>query len=166
MSDDKGQISAEFLLLFGVLIFVLMLSAVFIASQQELNTAVLAARNGVNDAVGSSAGAIYAKDSFNDYSSSKGTLLIPYSVEVINISYTDLGHDNNYDRKKIQFKVYATSSRQFSKNELDSIGDRINYNLRKSIAVSFNSTSSTNGLYNPVFSPHYVFTTANVKWIQ
>ena len=48
---------------------------------------------------------------------------------------------------------------------LDLIGDRINYNLRKSIALSFNSTKSTNKLYNPVFSPHYVFTTANVGWV-
>ena len=76
-----------------------------------------------------------------------------------------MGVDKNFDKKRIQFKVYATSSKDFSKKELDSIGDRINYNLRKSIAVSFNSTSSTNKLYNPVFSPHYVFTTANVKWV-
>ena len=73
--------------------------------------------------------------------------------------------DANYDKKRIQFKVYAKSSRDFSKTELVSIGDRINYNLRKSLAISFNTTSSTNKLYNPVFSPHYVFTTANVKWV-
>ena len=53
----------------------------------------------------------------------------------------------------------------YTKKELDLIGDRINYNLRKSIALSFNSTKSTNKLYNPVFSPHYVFTTANVGWV-
>ena len=77
----------------------------------------------------------------------------------------ELGYDDNYDKKKIQFKVYANTSKNFSKKQLDSIGDRINYNLRKSLAISFNSTSSTNKLFNPVFSSHYVFTTANVKWV-
>lgn len=165
MIDETGQISGEFLLLTGVLIFILMISTVFIASQQELNSAVIAARNGANDGVASSAGAIYAKDAYHDYSTAKDALLIPYSVSIINISYADLGYDDAYDKKKIQFKVYATSSKEFSKKDLDSVGDRINYNLRKSLAVSFNSTSSTNKLYNPVFSPHYVFTTANVKWV-
>ena len=142
-----------------------MISAVFIASESELNIAMAAARNGVNDGIGSSSQAIYPKETFNDYSMSKSDLLIPYSVEIINISYVDLGYDDNYDKKKIQFKVYADASKNFSKKQLDSIGDRINYNLRKSLAISFNSTSSTNKLFNPVFSPHYVFTTAKVKWV-
>ena len=165
MKDKSGQISAEYLFLAGVLIIILMISAVFIASESELNIAMAAARNGVNDGIGSSSQAIYPKETFNDYSMSKSDLLIPYSVEIINISYVDLGYDDNYDKKKIQFKVYADASKNFSKKQLDSIGDRINYNLRKSLAISFNSTSSTNKLFNPVFSPHYVFTTAKVKWV-
>jgi hypothetical protein len=84
----------------------------------------------------------------------------------VKIDYEDLGYDVNYEKKKIQFKVYAKTSKRFSNDDLVSIGDRINYNLRKSLAISFNSTSSTNKLYNPVFSSHYVFTTANVKWIK
>ena len=165
MIDKSGQTSAEYLFLLGVLILILMISAVYIASENELNIAMSAARNGVNDGVGSSSSGIYPKDTFNDYSTSKNDLLIPYSVEIINITYLDQGYDKNYDKKKIQFKVYATSSKNFSKKQLDSIGDRINYNLRKSLAISFNTTSSTNKLFNPVFSPHYVFTTANVKWV-
>ncbi|MBQ2652201.1 MAG: class III signal peptide-containing protein [Methanobrevibacter sp.] len=165
MMENRGQISGEFLLLAGVLILVLMISAVFIFSEQELNIAMTAARKGVDEGLISSSSAIYAKESYADYSQSKSNLLIPYSVEIVNVSYTEIGWDNNYDKEKIQFKVYAKSSRDFSKKELDSIGDRINYNLRKALAISFNSTSSTNKLYNPVFSPHYVFTTANVKWV-
>lgn len=165
MTDESGQVSAEYLFLAGVLIIVLMVSAVFIASESELNIAMSAARNGVNEAVGSSSQAIYPKETFNDYSNSKSDLLMPYSVEIVNITYTEMGQDKNYDKKKIQFKVYAKASKSFSKKRLDSIGDRINYNLRKSLAISFNSTSSTNKLYNPVFSSHYVFTTANVKWV-
>ena len=166
MKDNKGQISAEFLLLFGVLIVVVMLSIVFVADEQELNVAMAAARNGVIEGVGTSSVAMYPKDTFRDYSSSKTSLLYPYSVEIVNISYADMGYDSNYDKKRIQFKVYAKTSSRFDKAELVSIGDRINFNLRKSLAVSFNSTASTNKLYNPVFSSHYVYTTANVKWIQ
>ena len=165
MMDDAGQISAEFLFLFGVLILIVTLSIVFVANEQELNIAMAAARNGVNEGLATSSGAIYPEDTFRDYSASKTSLLYPYSVKIINVSYSEWGHDINYDKKRIQFKVYAKTSERFSSSELVSIGDRINYNLRKSIAVSFNSTSSTNKLYNPVFSPHYVYTTANVKWI-
>lgn len=165
MIENKGQISAEYLFFAGVMILIMMISAVFIYNQQELNIAMSAARNGVDDGLVSSSSGIYPKQTFNDYSKSKSNLLIPYSVDIVNISYSEIGTDNNFNKKKIQFKVYAKSSKEFTKKELDSIGDRINYNLRKSIAISFNSTSSTNKLYNPVFSPHYVFTTANVKWV-
>lgn len=165
MKENSGQIGAEYLFFTGVMILIIMISAVFIYNQQELNIAMSAARDGVNDGVADSSSGIYPKQTFNDYSKSKSNLLIPYSVEIVNVSYSEMGIDDNFNKKKIQFKVYAKSSRDFSKKELDSIGDRINYNLRKSIAVSFNSTSSTNKLYNPVFSPHYVFTTANVKWV-
>lgn len=165
MNDNNGQVSAEFLFLFGVLILVVMLAIVFAAQEQELNMAMAAARNGVNEGISTSSSAIYPEDTYRDYSTSKTTLFFPYSVEIVNVSYADLGYDANYDKKRVQFKVYAKTSDRFSHDELVSIGDRINYNLRKSIAISFNSTSSTNKLYNPVFSPHYVYTTANVKWV-
>lgn len=165
MIDNKGQISAEFLFLFGVLILIVMLAIVFVAEEHELATAMAAARNGANEGRTASSSAIYPDDTYRDYSTTKTTLLFPYSVEIVNISYSDLGYDENYDKKRIQFRVYAKTSDRFNQDELVSIGDRINYNLRKSIAISFNSTSSTNKLYNPVFSPHYVYTTANVKWL-
>ena len=165
MKDDKGQISAEFLFLFGVMILIVMLSIVFVAEEHELNTAMASAKNGAIEGIATSSSGIYPKDTFKDYSAYKTSLLSPYSVEIINVSYTDLGYDQNYDKKRIQFKVYAKTSERFGSDELVSIGDRINYNLRKSLAMSFNSTASTNKLYNPVFFNHYVFTTANVKWI-
>lgn len=46
-----------------------------------------------------------------------------------------------------------------------SLGDRINFYARKSVAESFSTSNQTNKLYNPVFSSRYVFTTADVKWI-
>ena len=164
MMDNKGQISAEFLFLIGVMILIVMISIVFIAQEQELNQAMASARNGVSEGLAASSSGIYPEDTYREYSTSKTSLMYPYSVEIINISYTDLGYDNNYDKKRIQFMVYAKTSDKFKADELVSIGDRINYNLRKSIALGFNTTQSTNNLYNPVFSPHYVYTTANVKW--
>lgn len=165
MIEKQGQISAEYLLITGVMILIIMISTVVIYNQQELNIAMSAAKSGANDGLVASSSGIYPTQTYNDYSKSKSSLLAPYSVEIVNVSYSEMGFDNNYDKKKIQFKVYAKSSKNFNKKELDSIGDRINYNLRKSLAISFNSSSATNKLYNPVFSNHYVFTTANVKWV-
>nr|WP_294998519.1 class III signal peptide-containing protein [uncultured Methanobrevibacter sp.] len=165
MRENRAQISAEFLLVFGILILVVMMAIAFVSNQNELNIAMSAARNGVNEGLSTSSSAIYPEDTFRDYSMSKTGLLSPYTVKIVNISYKELGYDINYDKKWIQFEVYAKTSERFDNDELVSIGDRINYNLRKSISISFNSTQATNKLYNPVFSPHYVYTTANVKWI-
>ena len=163
--ENKGQVSAEYLLLLGVLIVVLMISISFISSQNELAMAMAAARNGVNDGSLYASSAIFPSDTYNEYSKANYELLIPSSVEIINVSYSDMGYDSNFDKQKIQFKVYAHTSKDLDKKELDSIGDRINYNLRKSIALTFESSKATNKLYNPVFSKHYIFTTANVKWV-
>ena len=165
MLDNKAQTSAEFLLVFGSLILIIIASIGFIASENELTMAMVAARNGVGEGSTSSVSAIFSSDTYNEYSKENNLLLLPSSVEIVNISYNDLGYDSAYDKKKIQFKVYAHSSKDLNKKERDSIGDRINYNLRKSIALTFESTKSTNKLFNPVFSPHYVFTTANVRWV-
>ncbi|WP_432645610.1 hypothetical protein [Methanobrevibacter sp.] len=165
MIDNKGQISAELLFLFGTLVIVLMISVIFIAGENELDIAMASARSGVIEGIATSSSGIYPADTYRDYLNSKINVLEPYSVEIINISYTEIGDDNNYDKKRIQFKVYAKTSDRFTNKELVSIGDRMNYNLRKAIAISFNSTDATNKLYNPVFSPHYVYTTANVKWV-
>lgn len=165
MIDNTGQVSAEFLFVFGVLILIVMLSIAFVSDQQELNIAMSAARSGAIEGVGTSSSAIYPEDTFRDYSYDKESLLMPYDVRIVNVSYNDLGYDVNYEKNWIRFEVYAKTSDSFDSNELVSIGDRINYNLRKSLALSFNSTASTNKLYNPVFSNHYVYTTANVKWV-
>lgn len=163
--DSKAQMSAELLFLFGTLMIVLMVSLVFIAGENELNIAMAAARSGAIEGLAASSSAIYPEDAYRDYSNSKARLLDPYSVEIVNVTYTEMGRDMKYDKDWIQFTVYAKTSKRFKSDELVSVGDRINYELRKSIAVSFNTTQATNKLYNPVFSPHHVYTTANVKWV-
>ena len=165
MKDSRAQISAELLFLFGVLVLVFMVSVIFIANQNELNTAMAAARSGAIEGIALTSSGIYPIDTYREYSNSDMNILNPYCVELVNVSYLEMGMDNNYNKKRIQFKVYAKSSKEFNSDELVSIGDRINYNLRKSVAISFNSTDATNKLYNPVFSQHYVFTTPNVKWV-
>ena len=165
MKDSRAQISAELLFLFGVLVLVFMISVIFIANQNELNTAMAAARSGAIEGIALTSSGIYPIDTYREYSNSDMNILNPYCVELVNVSYLEMGMDNNYNKKRIQFKVYAKSSKEFNSDELVSIGDRIYYNLRKSVAISFNSTDATNKLYNPVFSQHYVFTTANVKWV-
>ena len=163
MNDEKGQLSGEYMLLVGSLIVVLMISIFMIANENELNIAMAAAKSGADEGVASSS-AIYPKETFNEYDDMEG-LKHPYSVSIVNVSYNSSGIDENYGKQKIQFKVYAKASVDYNKKELDSIGDRINYNLRKSVATSFNTANSTNKLYNPVFSNNYVFTTANVVWV-
>ena len=165
MKDSRAQISAELLFLFFLLVLVFMVSVIFIANQNELNTAMAAARSGAIEGIALTSSGIYPIDTYREYSNSDMNILNPYCVELVNVSYLEMGMDNNYNKKRIQFKVYAKSSKEFNSDELVSIGDRINYNLRKSVAISFNSTDATNKLYNPVFSQHYVFTTANVKWV-
>ena len=160
MNDEKGQLSGEYMLLVGSLIVVLMISIFMIANENELNIAMAAAKSGADEGVASSSSAIYPKETFNEYDDMEG-LKHPYSVSIVNVSYNSSGIDENYGKQKIQFKASA----DYNKKELDSIGDRINYNLRKSVATSFNTTDSTNKLYNPVFSNNYVFTTANVVWV-
>ena len=105
MTGDNGQISAELLFLFGTLIIVLMISIVFISDENELNIAMAAAHSGVIEGLATSSSGIYPADAYSDYSNSKMNVLEPYSVEIVNISYTELGGDNNYDKKQIQFMV-------------------------------------------------------------
>lgn len=98
--DNRAQISAEMLFLIGVLLMIIMISVVFIASQNELNIAMAAARNGANEGLATSSGGIYPEDTYRDYSLSKTSLLYPYSVKIVNVSYDEMGYDANYDKKK------------------------------------------------------------------
>ena len=57
----------------------------------------------------------------------------------MNISYNSSGIDKTMENRKYNLKSMQKASQDYNKKkkELDSIGDRINYNLRKSIAISF-----------------------------
>lgn len=58
-NEVKGQISAELILLMGFLIIISVLSIVFVSYENELNIAILVAREGVNDGLFVNGLAIY-----------------------------------------------------------------------------------------------------------
>ncbi|MDO5849240.1 MAG: class III signal peptide-containing protein [Methanobrevibacter sp.] len=164
--DNKGQLSMEFIFLVGVLIVILVSSSIFILNENELMVAMAAARNGVNEGIAVGDVAVFPDDVYGDYEISKDDLLIPNSVNLIKIKYNYMGFDSRYNKEKIQFNVTVSSDTITDKKEQDSVGDRINYNLRKSVALSFSTENLTNGLFNPVFSKHYIYTTSKVKWVK
>jgi hypothetical protein len=85
-------------------------------------------------------------------------------IKIVKITETDKGKDN-FNRTRIQLKIYASCPNLKTKEEKESAGDRINYNVRKSITNSFKTENITNKLFNPAFSNKYSFTTANVVWV-
>lgn len=163
-NENNGQLSAELILLIGFLIIISIFAIVLISYENEFNIAILAAREGVNDGLFTDGVAIYPEVTYNDYIDKKQVLLHPNDIHLVKIDYKENGYDTTRNKTKIQFKVYVTSQTIKDKDIQNSAGDRINYNLRKSLAIAFNSTSMSNALFNPVYSKHYIFTTANVVW--
>ena len=163
--DEKGQLSMEFLVLIGILLVIVVASSIYVLNENELIIAMSSARQGVTEGISMDNIAVFPEDVYNDYQISKNGLLTPKSVRLVKINYTNMGFDSNYNKEKIQFNVTVSSNVNLDKKEMDSAGDRINYNLRKSIAKSFNTEELTNELYNPVFSKNYIFTTSKVKWV-
>ena len=108
----------------------------------------------------------FHQESYDNYSKDfkKQPLLREKNIKIVKINQTIKGHDN-FNRTRIQLKIYASSPYVKTKEEKEAIGDRINYNVRKSITQSFKSENITNKLFNPAFSNKYSFTTANVVWV-
>lgn len=76
----------------------------------------------------------------------------------------DLGYHNTYKKYRIQFKVYLSPNDIKITSDRNSIGEKVNLYVRKSIADSFPEENSGSTLHNPVFSKRYVFTIAG-GWI-
>ncbi len=142
--DTKGQISVELLLLISFSLISAILLANAIIDANELNVAMASARDGAFEGI-----------------SSNG---LEKNIKIVNISQSIKGKDS-FNRTRIQLKIYASSPNVKTKEEKEAVGDRINYNVRKSITQSFKSENITNKLFNPAFSNKYSFTTANVVWV-
>ena len=164
--DTKGQITVELLLLISFALISAILLANAIIDANELNVAMASARDGAFEGISSNGLAIYPKESYDNYSKDfkKQPLLREKNIKIVKINQTIKGHDN-FNRNRIQLKIYASSPDVKTKEEKEAIGDRINYNVRKSITQSFKSENITNKLFNPAFSNKYSFTTANVVWV-
>ncbi|KZX11720.1 hypothetical protein [Methanobrevibacter curvatus] len=160
-----GQISIELLLLIGVFIIISISIGIITNNENELNIAIISAFKGADEGANIDGTGIYTKTAFDNYNQNNKILTYPQTIKIIKIDKKDNGYDSNYQKRKIQLKVYAHSSNLKNNNDKDSAGDRINHYLRKSISTSFNTTHLSNSLYNPSFSNKYIFTTANVVWI-
>ncbi len=163
--DSQGNIAIEYMLIVGMAFIISLMVLNFINTEQELNSALGAARSGAFEGINMDNFAIYPKEAFNSYETEKPTLISPLSIKIVKIEAIEQGYNNNYGKTKIQLKVFVSCPKALNNDEKDSLGDRINYNVRKSISMCFKTENLTNSIYNPAFSPKYIFTTADAKWI-
>ena len=164
--DKKGQMTVELILLVSFAIVSAMILANAVMDSNELNMAMASARNGAYEGISSNGLAIYPKESFDNYSTDpkKQSMMRQKCIKIVKITEAYKGKDN-FNRTRIQLKIYASCPNLKTKEEKESAGDRINYNVRKSITNSFKTENITNKLFNPAFSNKYSFTTANVVWV-
>ena len=164
--DNKGQITVELILILSFILIIIISITSIAGSANELNMAMLAAEQGALNGASGNGLAIFPQEAYKNYSSNidKQGILNPKNIHIINIKKTEKGKDA-LNKTRIQLKVYASCPNIPTREEKESIGDRINYNMRKSIVKSFKSENISNKLYNPAFSDSYSFTTANVEWV-
>lgn len=163
-TDNNGQISAEYIMIAGFMLIVSCSVAIFISSDSELTHAMAAARTGSTQGIITDSLAIYPDEAFKNYEKDHQRLISPSGVKIVQIKYKNEGYQPLYNRTKIQLHIYAKAISMSSK-DLNCLGDRINYNARRSICITFNTQDLTNSFFNPAFSNKYVFTTADVEWI-
>jgi len=164
-NDNKGQSSIEFLFLISFALVLFLLLSSFLSHDNDLNLAMAAARNGINFGASEDRIAIYEESAYDKYTNNNIVLTHPNAIKIVKIETINRGYDDRYNRTSIQIRVYASSPSIVKSEDRVSAGDRITYNIRKSITMTFNTSRLTNNLHNPCFSKHHVFTTANVQWI-
>jgi hypothetical protein len=163
--DFNGQVTAEYVFLLGITLILTLVLISNLGEENELNVAMSAARTGALEGANMNSFAIYPKNSFKEYEISKKRITGTSSIKIIKIEMQNQGYDERYGKVKIQLKVYANCPTVTEKVDRDSLGDRINFYVRKSICDSFGTERLSNDLYNPAFSEKFYFTTADVKWI-
>lgn len=156
MINNKGQISAEYILLLSVIIVIMISLSTIIIDQHEKNTIISAAKIGAQEAIDKNAYSMYYNDTFNYYQQEYPRLLKPTNIEIINI--TLLEED---DTLKIQ--TIAHSHSKLSNDEKYIVGSRINYYIRKSITETFKQQQNDT-FYNPALSDNYKIETIDVIW--
>ncbi len=154
--NNKGQLSAEYMLLIGVMVLVLLISTSMIIDQSEKNTIITSAQVGIQTGIDKNAYAMYYNDTFNRYQESYPELLTPTEIDVVKI-------DSNTNDKKMELQITLHTSKSLTSYEQYVIGSRVNYYTRRCISEAFNKTGNT--YYDPAYSDNYEITTKDVKWV-
>ncbi len=165
LNDFKGQLAIEYIFWLG-LSFILILSMVNMAmDSDELNMAITAARSGAIEGANMNSFAVFPEKSFSEYENHKERINFPSSIRILKIDAINCGFNSSYQKTKIQLIAHVSAPGISKKTYKDCLGSRINYYMRRSISKVFETENITNSLYNPAFSPKYVFTTADVRWV-
>ncbi|MDI6701466.1 hypothetical protein [Methanothermobacter wolfeii] len=159
-----GQVTAEFLILTGIGVLIATVMAAQASEQMELITALSAARTGASEAVSANTYAVYPATTFDEYSRGKPELLFPGKVRVMRIEVIDEGYSATYGRRKYRLRAWL-SGPPLPSQLRESLSDRVNYCIRRSITGTFKTENLTNVFHNPAFSDNYVFTTSEAVWV-
>lgn len=170
--DPKGQISAEYVLVMGFMLIIVLVFASFLGEQNELNMAMAAARSGAEEGTGACSFAIYDYGTYKNksYETKKPTLLNPSSIKIVKINWRI--HPKNPNPTEYgktwtwyQLQIYATAPSFYTEADKDSAGGIINYYAIKSIAGVFNTTYLSAGIENRAYGNRYKFSMQDVRWI-
>jgi hypothetical protein len=163
--NTAGNITPEYIMLTGCIFITICAMASIFGEANEMNLAMAAARSGATEGALVNTQAIYPEETFSDYIDEQSRLLIPSNVKILKIDYKNQGYSPVYNRTKIQLKIFASTTSGADAEERNSLGDRINFYVRKSICQTFKTQNLTNTVFNPAFSQRYIFTTADVHWV-
>jgi uncharacterized protein (UPF0333 family) len=155
--NNKGQITAEYMLLVGVIIIILITTINMSITQQEKNTIQASAQIGAQNGIDKNGYAMYYNDTFNNYQDNYPKLLTSTHIKIIQIKMIEK------DNKTIELQAYAHSDMTLTVQEKNHIGSRINYYIRRSITETFNKEKQ-NEYYSPAESDNYIIKTRTVIW--
>lgn len=153
--NNKGQITAEYMLLFGIFLIIIISSVHTVTDESEKNTIMAAALIGAGEATDKNGYAMYYNDTFNNYQQNCKRMLMPTQIKIISVNMTQ-------EDKTIYIQTTAATT-SLSETEKYMAGSRINYYIRKSITETFQG-EATNIYYSPAKSQNYIIKTRNVIW--
>lgn len=163
--DGNGQLSAEFVMILGIVIVTSLIFGHACLEAIEINTCMALARNGVTEGSTLDSLAFYPSLTFEQYSKKYLRLKTCSKVVYVGTKWLNCGYDSRYKKIKILLQVRASIPYNMDKNERNCQGDRINYYVRKNICKAYKTENLTNIYYNPAFSDSYYFTTSEVEWV-
>lgn len=155
--NNKGQIVAEYILVIGIIIVILITMSQILIEESEKNTILESAQIGAQIGIDKNAYAMYYNDTFNNYMLNYPKLLYPTEIRVINITMMD----NN---SSIILQVSLHSDNYLTNNQKEIVGSRVNYYIRKTISETFNQKNS-DLYYENCQTNNYKIETKKVKWI-